>query len=453
MVPKTVGGYEIIRPLGAGGMGQVLLARDPKLERMVALKVLHRDFAVDPTARKRFQREAKSIASLSHPGIVTIYEIGEDQGRDFIVMEFLGGENLRSLVAGGALEQSEILAIVKQIAEAVAGAHGAGVLHRDIKPENIMVDADAGIKVVDFGLARSFDEVDGGRLPSPSSVIDVMACTLELELDSNPNIAQAERQPSEDMQLSAITETILGTPGYMAPELFIGKSPTTASDIYSLGVVLYEMIAGELPFVASSVDALLQLRVHDDAEAPRLDKRPGVAADVADLVVVMLKKKPEERPTIRSVIDQIQAAQDAATQKLRVLQSTSPPLAGLSQEIDVFTPRRRRRALKAATMVSLGAALTAGLLVYRSAASSTTPPVVTNQPLMSTSALETNSIRIAVTPISLELRSYAHANSHVSQGAATMLSTVLNRADAIYAIAPLELQVSARRLLRHAPYS
>ncbi len=442
MAPQTVGGYEIIRPLGAGGMGQVLLARDPKLERMVALKVLHRDFAVDPTARKRFHREAKSLASLSHPGIVTIHEIGEDQDRDFIVMEFLKGKTLRSEIIEGALGQAEILALAKQIADAIAGAHGAGVLHRDIKPENIMVDADAGITVVDFGLARSFDEVDGGRLPSASSVIDVMASTLEFDLPPGEEGNAATMATERDMQLSAVTETILGTPGYMAPELFVGESPTTASDIYSLGVLLYEMIAGRLPFVASSVDALLQLRVYDDTEAERLDTLPGVPADVADLVASMLIKPPDRRPSMDEVAKKIQAAQEAATQKLNVVETTPPPLASLSQEIDVFTPRRRRRVLQAATLLTLSIALAGGIFVFQNKSSSSEVPSAAVTPPVQINQLKPKSIRIAMSPMELNLRSYANSSHQVSMSAPTMLSAVLNRADAIHTIPPLELNVA-----------
>jgi serine/threonine protein kinase/tetratricopeptide (TPR) repeat protein len=432
MAPQTVGGYEVIRPLGAGGMGEVLLARDPRLERMVALKVLHRDFAVDPVARKRFHREAKALASLSHPGIVTIHEIGEDDKRDFIVMEFLRGKNLRRKIADEDLSLVENMDLARQIAEAVAGAHGAGVLHRDIKPENIMVDEEQHIKVVDFGLARGFHDVDSGRLPRLDKLMDTMGATLEVGASAEPADAYAQDTVPAPRALSSATDTILGTPGYMAPELFVGEHPTAASDVYSLGVLIFEMMTGKLPFVADSINALIEMRVYEDTEAARLDDEAGAPTDVADLVSEMLKNEPEDRPSIESVVERIEAVIEAATQKIGVVSTPRPPRA-LSQEIDTSPARRRRLILRLASVLVLGGALVAGVAIYRDGGNETT----------SKPKLDSKSIGVAVLPLDATLRSYANSNGHVSLSGADLLASLLGRVDAIEALDPGQLRTVA----------
>jgi eukaryotic-like serine/threonine-protein kinase len=214
---QTLGHYEIIEQIGAGGMGEVFLARDTRLNRKVALKLLASHITDDQNRVSRFRQEAFATSALNHPNIVTIYEIGEWQGRDFIATEFIDGVTLRTLLRKKKLGIGEGLDIILQIASALAAAHGAGVVHRDIKPENIMIRPDGLVKVLDFGIAKY--------------------------------------RPSEGGQ-KALIETgigeIIGTAAYMSPEQARGQEIDQRTDIWSLGVILYEMIARKLPFAGET---------------------------------------------------------------------------------------------------------------------------------------------------------------------------------------------------------
>lgn len=450
MSARSIGGYQVVRPLGAGGMGEVLLAIDPRLERHVAIKVLRSDFAMDPMARKRFHREAKALASLRHPGVVTIHEIGEDEGLDFIVMEFLEGSNLRVQMAGAQFDDAQIIDLVRQIADAMAGAHGAGVLHRDIKPENIMVLDDNSIRVVDFGLARSFDEVEAGRPPSPDAVVDLMGDTLGVT--GALELGRAKTAPGETptpqapkavpiQRLTANTETILGTPAYMAPELFLGRAPTTASDVYSLGVLLYEMFSGGLPYPADRLDDLLRERVYSDKEATRLDVGGFANAEVATLVESLLAKDPEARPTITEFSGQLETAMGMTTDRVQPLPpELRPTEVALSQEIDLVSARRRRQR-RGVGRWGLGVMML-GLLVGGALYAASTTREQHRSAERAASAvgeLEENSIRVAIKPLASNVHGYAHANRAVGTSAATVLSSLLDRARAIQSIPPSQL--------------
>ena len=202
--------FEIVRLLGRGGMGEVYLAVDLSLGRQVALKLLPTAFQHDPERLRRFIREARAAATLNHPHIVTVYEVGESNGQPFIATEFVEGENLADVLVRGSMALSEGIRIGRQIVNALAAAHAAGIVHRDLKPANIMVRADGVVKLVDFGLAH---------LVSGSAV--KVTCTS--------------------------TGQILGTPAYMAPEQQAGQPVDARTDIYAFGCVLYEMTSGARP--------------------------------------------------------------------------------------------------------------------------------------------------------------------------------------------------------------
>jgi len=269
---EQIGRYRVVRPLGHGGMGQVFLAEDLTLERRVAIKLLHRD----PT-RRGLHQEAKALAALRHPGIVTIYEIGEHEGRDFIAMEYVPGRTLRELLDAGGT-RAELLAICVKVANALAAAHRAGILHRDIKPENILVDHAGDVKVVDFGIAR--------RLDTQQRIARAVTANDFLE-------ALAANEDAGDTIVSAGTQTVFGTPAYMAPEVLEGEPSVEASDVYGLGVTIHECLAGRRPYQPGSLAELISMTL--EGSPPRLDDPLG------ELVVRMLAKAAARRPRLDEV--------------------------------------------------------------------------------------------------------------------------------------------------------
>ncbi|HSB35444.1 MAG TPA: protein kinase, partial [Thermoanaerobaculia bacterium] len=259
-----LGPYEIVGFLGAGGMGVVWRARDTRLERDVAIKVLPPVTAADPAARARLLREARLASKLNHPNVCTIHEVGEDGGRAFIVMELVEGETLSLRLASGALPAGEILRVGTQVADALSHAHSHGVLHRDLKSANIVVTPEGRAKVLDFGLAK--------RLAGPD---DAEATTLS--------------------RVALTAEgTVTGTLAYMAPELLRGQPADVRSDLWALGVVLYEAAAGERPFRAS-VSTALAADIQYREPPPPGRSRPVLSAGLEDVILRCLKKRPEER--------------------------------------------------------------------------------------------------------------------------------------------------------------
>jgi len=220
------GHYKILSPIGTGGMGEVYLAQDTKLERKVALKILPEKFTVDSDRIRRFVQEAKAASALNHPNIITIYEIGESDGTNYIATEFIEGKTLRGLIGEHSLRLADVLDVAIQIAEALAAAHTVGIVHRDIKPENIMIRRDGYVKVLDFGLAKLTEQQQDFKADSE-------AATRQF-VKTNPGV-------------------LMGTMTYMSPEQARGKVVDTRSDVFSFGIMFYEMIAGRLPFEGESM--------------------------------------------------------------------------------------------------------------------------------------------------------------------------------------------------------
>ena len=269
--PSTrLGRYEIRSLLGKGGMGEVYLAQDTNLKRLVAIKLLPTDFTEDHSRLRRFQREAYAASSLNHPNILTIYEIGEAEGHRFIASEYVEGESLRQHMTRTRMELKDILDTTVQVASALAAADHEGIVHRDIKPENIMLRSDGYVKVLDFGLAKLID-----KGPAAQS-------------------GETEREAPTLTMTQTSAGIVLGTVAYMSPEQARGREVDSRSDIWSLGVVLYEMIAGARPFEGESSNDVIAAILKTEP-TPLSNASPSSSRKLNDIVGKMLRKDQEER--------------------------------------------------------------------------------------------------------------------------------------------------------------
>ncbi len=257
---QIIGRYKLQEPIGIGGMGEVFLANDTELNRPVAFKFLHREVAEDPERVRRFVQEARAASALNHPNILTIHEIGEFEGAHFIVSEFIDGATLRERMHTG-LTVAESLDIAAQVAAALQAAHEAGIVHRDIKPENIMLRKDGLVKVLDFGLAKLVE----GR--------HVDAETQGHSAEENPLIASSPRL-SGPVSPNTIPGLVMGTVAYMSPEQAKGQAVDARTDLWSLGVVLHEMLTGKSPFEGETVTELITSILKTDGPTFDSDKLP-----------------------------------------------------------------------------------------------------------------------------------------------------------------------------------
>ncbi len=271
MVPLSLaagtklGPYEVLGLLGAGGMGEVYRARDERLKRDVAVKVLPSSFAQDPERLRRFEQEAQSAGGLNHPNITSVYELGAFEGSPYIVTELLEGETLRARLSGGALPVRKATDYAIQVARGLAAAHEKGIVHRDLKPENLFVTNDGRVKILDFGLAK-LTQADGAAGPQTN---------LPTADGTEPGV-------------------VLGTLGYMAPEQVKGKKADARSDIFSFGAVLYEMISGSRAFHRDSAAETMSAILREDP--PDLSAtNKNVAPGLDRVVRHCLEKNPEER--------------------------------------------------------------------------------------------------------------------------------------------------------------
>jgi serine/threonine-protein kinase len=262
VIGRALGKYRVLERLGAGGMGEVYAAEDTSLGRKVALKVLRPEVAGSADRRQRFQREARAVAALNHPNIVTLYSVEEAEGQLFLTMELVEGRSLRELLREGPLPVGRLVALASQVCEGLCTAHAAGVLHRDLKPDNLIVTADDRVKILDFGLAK--------LLTPPASGGDPDAATL-----SSPGMT-------------------LGTAGYMAPEQALGKAVDARADLFAVGVVLYQMATGRAPFEGDTVVALFDHLLHRPPVSPERHV-PGLPAGLVAVILKALEKDPARR--------------------------------------------------------------------------------------------------------------------------------------------------------------
>src|SRR5213593_2214935 len=266
LVGKELGHYHVLSLLGSGGMGEVYLAEDARLKRKVALKLLPAGLTANQDRLRRFEQEARAASALNHPNIITIHEIGEVDGLNFIVTEFIAGETLRQRMATARLNLATVLDVATQTAGALAAAHAAGIVHRDLKPENIMVRPDGLIKVLDFGLAK---------LTEPR--------TSDVEGEA-PTVARV------DTKMGAI----MGTAQYMSPEQARGLKVDARTDIFSLGVVLYEMLAGRAPFLGETTADIISVLLHKEPQ-PLSTLAPETPAELQSIISKALRKDKNER--------------------------------------------------------------------------------------------------------------------------------------------------------------
>ena len=274
MIGRQVGPYKVINLIGRGGMGEVYLAQDSRLARKVALKLLPSELTKDQDRLRRFRQEAQAASALNHPNILTIHDIGEAGSIRFLATEFIEGETLRQRASRSKVEVTEALDIAIQVASGLSAAHEAGIIHRDVKPENIMLRPDGLVKILDFGLAKLAEPTAPGNLSQASTVA----------------------------QASTETGLVMGTPRYMSPEQARGQRLDARTDIFSLAVVLYEMIAGSAPFAGdSSADVIAAIL--DKEPVPLANNLPGVPRELERIVSKGLRKEREDRyQTIKEML-------------------------------------------------------------------------------------------------------------------------------------------------------
>ncbi len=401
-IGTRLGGYEIAGQLGAGGMGEVYRARDTRLKRDVALKILPNSFATDSDRLARFQREAEVLASLNHPNIAAIHGLEDSTGTLALIMKLVEGETLADRITRGPILIDEALPIARQIAEALEAAHEQGIVHRDLKPANIKVRSDGTVKVLDFGLAKA----------------------LEPTAAMSPSVSQSPTITSPAMMTGV--GMILGTAAYMSPEQARGRAVDKRSDIWAFGCVLYEMLVGDRPFegdnVADTLAAVLR------AEPNWMLLPPGVPLAVRTLVRACLEKDRRRRVSDVGVIlftldhtadlvDRVEGATAGAPDPVDLQAQTEVAVASVRRDLERSTWRRVW--LFAGAGVALGAAIAGAAAWF---ATRPLAPLVTRLaiPTSGTSALSVQALdrNLAITPDGLRI---------VYRGAGTLLLRPLNQ--------------------------
>src|SRR5712691_5590174 len=268
MVGKTVQQYQFLEKLGAGGMGEIFKAQDTRLNRVVAIKVLTSANSGDPERRRRFVQEAQSASALNHPNIITIHDIITESDAQYMVMEYVHGKTLVDIIPKGGLRVPQVLKYAIQMSDALQTAHAAGIIHRDLKPGNIMATESGLVKILDFGLAKLTDR-------GPVSQVG----------DATQTIAEAPL---------TVEGTIIGTVSYMSPEQAQGKKVDSRSDIFSFGLLLYEMSTGTRAFTGDNALSTLSAILRDEAR-PIMEVAPDVPPQLEQVITRCLRKPPDDR--------------------------------------------------------------------------------------------------------------------------------------------------------------
>lgn len=318
--------YQLLEPLGTGGMAQVFRARDLMLERFVAVKVLRTDYSADTEFQARFRQEARAAANLSHPNIVTVHDFGFDQGYLYLIMEHVPGTNLKTMIENlGKLNPDDALPLIVQACAGLGYAHRAGLVHCDVKPHNLLVAPDQRLKVTDFGIARAIASI----------------------------------HPDEQ------TDVVWGSPLYFSPEQAAGQAPSPASDVYSLGVVMYELMTGRPPFVAKTAEKMAQL--HREADpVPPSQYNPAINAELEQIILKVLSKQPSARYRTADQLGRVLMNFGAARKSPAVAlvepasATISPPPVARTPQIVRPAPRPTPSAVAPSAPVSVSPAETLG---------------------------------------------------------------------------------------------
>jgi eukaryotic-like serine/threonine-protein kinase len=336
-IGSRLGPYEILAPLGAGGMGEVYRAKDPRLQRDVAIKVLPEELSLNSERLVRFEQEARSASGLNHPNIITIYDIGRTESFSYISMELVDGKTVREMLASGPLPVRKLLPIAAQVADGLAKAHAAGIVHRDLKPENVMVSKDGFVKILDFGLAKlaALPSQEGSHLPTAA--------------------------PATEAGL------VLGTVGYMSPEQAAGQSVDFRADQFSLGAILYEMATGKRAFQKTTTVETLTAILREEPE-PVAALIPELPAPLAWIIGRCLAKEPEERyASTRDLAREVATVRDHLSE---IGRSGERALAGLAGP-----PRARRWLVPFSAGLAAGLAVATGFLALRHPARAEPPAI------------------------------------------------------------------------------
>jgi eukaryotic-like serine/threonine-protein kinase len=314
MIGKTLGHYLIVEKLGAGGMGEVYRAHDKHLDRDIALKILPAGKLTDDAARRRFRKEAQALSRLNHPNIATVFDFDTEAGVDFLAMELVPGEVLNAMLKAEPLREKDVLSLGTQLTEGLAAAHAQGIVHRDLKPDNLLITPEGRVKILDFGLAK---------LLGPPA---------------DPNMTRS------------LTETpaAAGTLPYMSPEQLQGESPDTRSDIYAVGVVLYEMATGRRPFERTLSTALVNDIIHKPPTPPR-HYNPRLSAKLEDIILKCLEKEPDNR---------YQSAKELTVDLRRVATPSAMTLA-----TSTAAPSAWQRVARRAVYVATGVLVIVGIVL------------------------------------------------------------------------------------------
>jgi serine/threonine-protein kinase len=311
-LPALPEGLEVIRLLGEGKMGRVYLARERELERAVAVKVLRPELSTDETARLRFEREARSAASLTHPNVVSVYRFGQlSSGTPFLVMSYVHGRTLADrLAAEGTLSERDARELLTQLASALTSAHRKGIVHRDVRPANVLIDDETGRALLsDFGIAA----------------------LLEAGADHGPRLTR--------------TGQMIGEPRYSSPEQLRGDKVTGQADIYSLAILAYEALTGEGPYRGTTAREVFAAHLTGEPR-PISTLRPGISADLEDLLLRCLAREPAHRPRAEDVLKRLQASPSSATSAPN---SVAPPQDGL-----MLAKRRWPQIVSSTTVAGVG---------------------------------------------------------------------------------------------------
>lgn len=336
MMGRSIGHYEIVELLGAGGMGEVYLARDKTLGRQLALKLLPDYFTRDDVRVRRFQQEARTASGLNHPNILTIYEISQIDGQHFIATEFIDGVTLRERLALTRMKLGEALEIATQVAGALAAANEAGIAHRDIKPENIMIRRDGYVKVLDFGLAKLTEH--------ESVTIDAERAMLVL--------------PKTDPGM------VMGTVQYMSPEQARGLTVDGRTDIWSIGVVLYEMVTGAAPFAGETPSHVIVSIL--EKEAPLLSRgAPQSPAELERIVNKALRKNRDERyQTVKDLLLDLKSLKKELEVEAHIERSSAPERFALRSSSVEYIINQLKEQKRSATLVFATLLIAVAALVY-----------------------------------------------------------------------------------------